>query len=153
VKVPGQAGNLKEYRREAVETEGGHPLLFRLQRVKGFSQVRATQAYPQRSVEENEREKPRRARGSADAVGIHEDSWAKGQMPMIRVPGHCVLALVSGSAPFPNVACRRFYRSKLYSRFHGEERSPWWLLISIGHLYNKKLWLPSSKVFICTFYQ
>ncbi len=39
----------------------------------GFSHVRATQAYL-RSVEETEREKPRRARGSAAAVGIHEES-------------------------------------------------------------------------------
>jgi hypothetical protein len=38
---------------------------------RGFSQVRATQAYL-RYVEETEREKPRRARGSAAAVGIHE---------------------------------------------------------------------------------
>jgi hypothetical protein len=36
-----------------------------------FSQVRATQAYL-RSVEETEREKPRRARGSAAVVGVHE---------------------------------------------------------------------------------
>ena len=38
---------------------------------RGFSQVRATQAYL-RSVEEAEREKPRRARGSAAVVGVHE---------------------------------------------------------------------------------
>ncbi len=37
----------------------------------GFSQVRPTQAYLQ-SVEEAEREKPRRARGSDDVAGIHE---------------------------------------------------------------------------------
>jgi len=53
---------IQEFRSEAVETEGR----------RGFSQARATQAYPQWYVEENEREKPRRARGSADAVGIHE---------------------------------------------------------------------------------
>jgi hypothetical protein len=38
---------------------------------RDFSQVRATQAYL-RSVEEPEREKPRRARGSAAVIGIHE---------------------------------------------------------------------------------
>jgi hypothetical protein len=38
---------------------------------RGFSQVRVTQAYLQ-SVEETEREKLRRARGSAAAVGIRE---------------------------------------------------------------------------------
>jgi hypothetical protein len=38
---------------------------------RGFSQVRATQAYLQ-SVEETEREKPPRARGSAAGVGVHE---------------------------------------------------------------------------------
>src|SRR5207245_7341082 len=47
-------------RSEAVETEAR----------RGFSQVRTTQAYPQRYVEEGEREKPRRPRGSAAAVGI-----------------------------------------------------------------------------------
>jgi len=36
-----------------------------------FSQVRTTQAYSQQYVEEAEREKPRRARESAAAVGIH----------------------------------------------------------------------------------
>jgi len=36
-----------------------------------FSQVRPTQAYVQ-FVEETEREKPRRARGSDDVAGIHE---------------------------------------------------------------------------------
>jgi hypothetical protein len=74
--MKGQPGNIQECRSETVETDGR----------RGFSQARATQAYPQRSVEETEREKPRRARGSADAVGIHEDSRAKGQMPMSRVP-------------------------------------------------------------------
>jgi hypothetical protein len=38
---------------------------------RDFSQVRATQTYL-RSVEEPEREKPRRARGSAAVIGIHE---------------------------------------------------------------------------------
>jgi len=38
---------------------------------RGFSQARPTQAYWQ-SVEEAEREKPRRARGSNDVAGIHE---------------------------------------------------------------------------------
>ncbi len=38
---------------------------------RGFSQVRPTQAYLQ-SVEEAEREEPRRARGSDDVAGIHE---------------------------------------------------------------------------------
>jgi len=38
----------------------------------GFSQVRTTQAYPLRYFEEAEREKPRRARESAAAVGVHE---------------------------------------------------------------------------------
>ena len=41
---------------------------------RDFSQVRATQAYPQWSVEETEREKPRPARESGDVVGIHEAS-------------------------------------------------------------------------------
>ncbi len=50
-----------EYRREAFETEAR----------RGFSQVRPTEAYWQ-SVEEAEREKPRRARGSDDVAGIHE---------------------------------------------------------------------------------
>jgi hypothetical protein len=50
-----------ECRREAVETEAR----------RGFSQVRATQAYL-RSVEETEREKPRWARGSAAVAGIYE---------------------------------------------------------------------------------
>ena len=55
---------IHEYRRETFETEA------RL----GFSQVRPTQAYRQ-SVEEAEREKPSRARGSDDVAGIHESSW------------------------------------------------------------------------------
>jgi hypothetical protein len=50
-----------ECRREAAETEAR----------RGFSQVRATQAYL-RSVEETEREKPRRARGSAAVVGVNK---------------------------------------------------------------------------------
>jgi hypothetical protein len=52
---------IHECRREAAETEAR----------RGFSQVRPTQA-DLRSVEETEREKPRRARGSAAVVGIHE---------------------------------------------------------------------------------
>ena len=36
----------------------------------GRSQVRATQAYPQRYVEENERERPRRARAMDAAVAV-----------------------------------------------------------------------------------
>jgi hypothetical protein len=48
-------------RREAFETEAR----------RGFSQVRPTEAYWQ-SVEEAEREKPRRARGSNDGADIHE---------------------------------------------------------------------------------
>jgi len=52
---------IHECRREAFEPEAR----------RGFSQVRSTQAYMQ-SVEEAEREKPRRARGSDDAAGIHE---------------------------------------------------------------------------------
>jgi hypothetical protein len=47
--------------REAFETEAR----------QGFSQVRPTQAYWQ-SVEEAEREKPCRARGSDGVVGVHE---------------------------------------------------------------------------------
>jgi hypothetical protein len=39
----------------------------------GVSQVRPTEANAQ-SVEEAEREKPRRARGSDDVAGIHEES-------------------------------------------------------------------------------
>jgi len=52
---------IHECRREAFETEAR----------RGISQVRPTQAYWQ-SVEEAEREKPRRARGSDDVAGIHE---------------------------------------------------------------------------------
>jgi hypothetical protein len=52
---------IHECRREVFETEAR----------RGFSQVRPTQAYVQ-SVEEAEREKPSRARGSDDAAGIHE---------------------------------------------------------------------------------
>src|SRR2546430_14018794 len=54
-----QARIIHGCRSEAVETEGR----------RGFSQARATQAYSQRYVEETEREKPRRTRGSAAAVG------------------------------------------------------------------------------------
>jgi hypothetical protein len=52
---------IHERHRETFETEAR----------RGFSQVRPTQAYVQ-SVEEAEREKPRRARGSDDAAGVHE---------------------------------------------------------------------------------
>ena len=52
---------IHECRREAFETEAR----------RGFSHVRPTQAYLQ-SVEEAEREQPRRARGSDDGAGIHE---------------------------------------------------------------------------------
>jgi len=52
---------IHEYRRETFETEAR----------RGFSHVRPTQAYWQ-SVEEAEREKPRRARGSDEVAGIHE---------------------------------------------------------------------------------
>ncbi|MEO5632025.1 MAG: hypothetical protein ABIR69_09150 [Nitrospiraceae bacterium] len=48
---------IHECRREAFETEAR----------RGFSQVRPTQAYRQ-SVEEAEREKPRRARGSDEPI-------------------------------------------------------------------------------------
>jgi len=44
---------------------------FELETHRSFSQVRPTPAYVQ-SVEEAERENPRRARGSDDAAGIHE---------------------------------------------------------------------------------
>jgi hypothetical protein len=52
---------IHECRREVFEAEAR----------RGFSQVRPTEAYRQ-SVEEAEREKPRRARGSDDVAGIHE---------------------------------------------------------------------------------
>ncbi|HSF68042.1 MAG TPA: hypothetical protein VLA67_11515 [Nitrospiraceae bacterium] len=52
---------IHECRRETFETAA------RL----GFSQVRPTEAYSQ-SVEEAEREKSRRTRGSDDVAGIHE---------------------------------------------------------------------------------
>ena len=52
---------IHECRREAFETEAR----------RGFSHVRPTQAYWQ-SVEEAEREQPRRARESDDGAGIHE---------------------------------------------------------------------------------
>jgi hypothetical protein len=48
-------------RREAAETEGR----------QGFSQVKTTQAYSQQYVEEAEREKACRPRGSDAAVGIY----------------------------------------------------------------------------------
>jgi len=56
-----QPGPIHDCRREAFETEAR----------RGFSQMRPTQAYWQ-SVEEAEREQPRRARGSDDGAGIHE---------------------------------------------------------------------------------
>jgi hypothetical protein len=52
---------IHECRREAFETEARW----------GFWQVRPTEVYVQ-SVEEVEREQPRRARGSGDVAGIHE---------------------------------------------------------------------------------
>ena len=52
---------IHESRREAFETEAR----------RDFSQVRPREAYL-RSVEEAEREKPRRAKGSNDVAGIHE---------------------------------------------------------------------------------
>ena len=52
---------IDECRHEATETKAS----------RGFSQVRPTQEYLQ-SVEEAEREKPRRSRGSDDVAGIHE---------------------------------------------------------------------------------
>jgi hypothetical protein len=52
---------IHEWRCEAFKTETR----------RGFSQVRPTEAYLQ-SVEEAEREKPRRARGLDDVAGIHE---------------------------------------------------------------------------------
>jgi len=52
---------IHECRREAFETEAR----------RGFSHVRPTEAYLQ-SVEEVEREKPRRARESDDEAGIHK---------------------------------------------------------------------------------
>ena len=52
---------IHECLREAYETEAR----------RGFSHVRPTQAYWQ-SVEEAEREKPRRARGSDDGAGGQE---------------------------------------------------------------------------------
>ncbi|MEI8015901.1 MAG: hypothetical protein WCH20_13835 [Nitrospira sp.] len=61
VAIVRRARIIHECRREAFETEAR----------RGFSQVRPTEAYLQ-SVEEAEREKPRRARGSDDVAGIHE---------------------------------------------------------------------------------
>jgi hypothetical protein len=52
---------IHECRREAFETEAR----------RGFLHVRPTEAYVQ-SVEEAEREQPRRARGSDDVTGILE---------------------------------------------------------------------------------
>jgi hypothetical protein len=52
---------IHECRREAFETEAR----------RGFSHVRPTEVYVQ-SVEEAERDKPRRARESDDGAGIHE---------------------------------------------------------------------------------
>lgn len=53
------ARTIHGYRSEGFEAEAR----------RGYSQARATQAYPQRYVEENERERPRRARASDAAVG------------------------------------------------------------------------------------
>jgi hypothetical protein len=67
VNLPSEGGWVRlariihECRREAFETEAR----------RGFSQVRPTEAYSQ-SVEEAEREKPSRARGSDDVAGSHE---------------------------------------------------------------------------------
>ena len=52
---------MHECRRETFETESR----------RGFSHVRPTQTYVQ-SVEEAEREQPRRVRESDDGAGIHE---------------------------------------------------------------------------------
>ena len=52
---------IHEYGREAFETDAR----------RGFSRVRPTQAYRQ-SVEEPEREQPRRAKGSDTVAGIRE---------------------------------------------------------------------------------
>ncbi|HLA61414.1 MAG TPA: hypothetical protein VK626_04140 [Nitrospiraceae bacterium] len=57
----GLARIIRECRREALETEAR----------RGFSHVKPTEANAQ-SVEEAEREKPCRARGSDDVAGIHE---------------------------------------------------------------------------------
>jgi hypothetical protein len=57
-----QARITQESRRERPETEAR----------RGFSQVRTTQAYSQQYVEEAEREKLRRARGSGIVVEIQE---------------------------------------------------------------------------------
>ena len=51
---------ISERRREAAETEAR----------RGCSQARTTQAYSLRYVEEAERERPRRARGSVAAVDV-----------------------------------------------------------------------------------
>ena len=59
--VERRARIIHECRREAFETDAR----------RGFSHVRPTQAYVQ-SVEEAEREQPRRARGSDAGAGIHE---------------------------------------------------------------------------------
>jgi hypothetical protein len=61
VRLQSLAWIIHECRHEAAETEA----------CRGFSQVRTTQAYL-RSVEETEREKPRRARRSAAVVVVHE---------------------------------------------------------------------------------
>jgi hypothetical protein len=70
------AGIIHECRHEAAETEASYftrpPQARQDAPLPGaFSHVRGTQAYL-RSVEEPEREKPRRARGSAAVVGVHE---------------------------------------------------------------------------------
>jgi hypothetical protein len=48
-----------------------HLEAFETEARRGFSPVRPTEAYEQ-SVEEADREKPRRARGLDDVAGIHE---------------------------------------------------------------------------------
>ena len=61
MRISPRGRTIHECRREAFETEARRSL----------SQVRPTEAYAQ-SVEEAKREKPRQARGSDDAAGIHE---------------------------------------------------------------------------------
>src|SRR2546425_364486 len=63
----GQARIVHECRSETQETEAR----------RGFSQARVMQAYSLQYVEETEREKPRRARGSCVVVGVHGESGLK----------------------------------------------------------------------------
>jgi hypothetical protein len=73
------ARNIHECRRETFETEARW----------GFSQVRLTEVYAQ-SVEEVEREQPRRARGSDDVAGIHDKSGLEASGRSTRRPwAHC----------------------------------------------------------------